>query len=477
LSGKSSRTAIVYAAANDGMVHAFQASDGVEKFAYVPNAVWPKLGLLLDPAYQHEYFVDGAPTAWDAYIGGAWKTVLTGSLGAGGKAVYALDVSNPDSFDAAKVLWEYQGNNATEQDNLGFVLGSVTIARFPDGHFWAVFGNGYESTNGNSVLFMVRVDSPSTVKMIDVGSGPNSGLSTPILVDSNGDRVVDLVYAGDLKGNLWKFDTSSASSAAWASAYGANPLFQAKDGLGNPQPIMSTPEVGLPPIGATGLAVYFGTGKYFEDGDNTTIGIQSMYGIIDSDGNSGTATGNFTGASHRSALVQQGIIFETTINDNQVRVLSNNTVDYSTDKGWVIDLLAPPLPGTAEGERVITGAALFEGKLLFQTITPSLSPCDFGGGSFFMQVDPATGGGLPVGGFDVDGDGAFDADDMVDIGGGVMMNVSGIDTDTGISGGFGAPIKAADKAYVPIGGTSGKIGAPPISSGSLKPRATWRQIQ
>ena len=94
-----------------------------------------------------------------------------------------------------------------------------------------------------------------------------------------------------------------------------------------------------------------------------------------------------------------------------------------------------------------------------------------------MQVDPSTGGGLPVGGFDVDGDGAFDADDMVDIGGGVMMHVSGIDTGTGISGGFGAPIKAGDKAYVPMGGTSGKIGAPPIASGSLKPRATWRQIQ
>lgn len=484
VAAKGSRVAVVYAAANDGMLHAFRASDGVELFAYVPNAIWGTLDLLTDPAYSHRYYVDGSPTAWDAYLGGDWKTVLVGSLGAGGKAVYALDVSAPDSFGNSNVLWEYQGNSLAERDNLGHVLGSVTVARFYDGHYWAVFGNGYGSVSGKSVLFMVRVDNPAIVKMIDVGAGGGNGMSTPILVDANGDRIIDLIYAGDLKGNLWKFDVTNSLPANWVSVYGSSPLFQAKDDLGNPQPITSPPEVGLPPPGATGLAVYFGTGQYFAVGDNSTTSVQTQYGIIDPDGAMGTHTGRFTSSNHRNDLVRQSIIYEGTVGGNKLRAVSDNAVNYNPPtpatpaRGWFIDLLTPPYPpGTAKGERIITSSLLFGGRLIFQTITPSSSPCDFGGSSFLMQVNPATGGNLTSAGFDVNGDGSFTAADMIDIGGGVMAYASGLDTGVGISGGFGRPIKAGDKAFVPIGGTSGGIGAPPIASGSIKPRATWRQIQ
>lgn len=479
VSAKSSRVPTVYAAANDGMVHAFRASDGAEQFAYVPNAIWDELADLTSPSYGHRYFVDGSPTAWDAYLGGAWKTLLVGSLGAGGKAVYALDVSNPDSFGNANVLWEYQGNTSAEQDNLGYVLGPVTVARFYDGNYWAVFGNGYESNTGKSVLYMVRVDNPSIVKMIVVDAGGGNGMSTPILVDVNSDRIIDLIYAGDLKGKLWKFDTSDPLPANWVSVYGTSPLFQAKDDAGNVQPITSAPEVGLPPAGATGLAVYFGTGQYYAVGDNGTTAAQSLYGIIDTDGALGTNSGAFTGTSHRTSLVEQSITFEGTVGSYLFRAVSDNPVTYSTSvRGWFIDLLTPPNPpGTAKGERIITSPLLFNGRLVFQTITPSSSPCDFGGSSFLMQVSPATGGNLGSAGFDVDGDGSFTAADMIDTGGGVMAHASGLDTGVGISGGFAKPINAGDKAYVPVGGTSGKIGAPPIASGSIKPRATWRQIQ
>jgi len=471
--GKETRTAVVYGAANDGMLHGFRASDGVELFAYVPNAIWGDLKQLTDPAYKHRYFVDGSPTAWDAYFGSSWKTVLVGSLGAGGKAVYALNVSSPDAFGASSVLWEFQGNDAAQQANMGYILGSVTVARFPDGHFWAVFGNGYESSGGKAVLFMVRVDSPTTVRMIEVGAGPDNGLSTPVLVDSNGDRIVDLIYAGDLKGNVWKVDTSAASSAAWASAYGATPLYQARDALGNPQPITSSLEVGLAPAGAAGLMVYFGTGQYYETGDNSTTDVQTLYGIVDADGNSGGTTGFFSG---RGALQPQSIIFEGKVGSNNVRAVSDNAVDYSTQKGWYIDLLKPP-SGTKVGERMITAPALFNDRLLFQTIIPSISPCEYGGASWLMQVSPATGGELLSAGFDVNGDGSFNDADQVDTGGGNKANAAGLDTGVGISGGFGKPIKAGDKAYVPLGGTSGNLGAPPIASGTLKSRTSWRQIQ
>lgn len=495
LAGKSSRTAMVYAGANDGMLHGFQASDGVEQFAYVPNGVWLNLPLLTSPSYSHKYFVDGSPTAWDAYWGSSWKSVLAGSLGAGGKSVYLLNVSTPGTFGTSDALWEFKGNTTAQQSDMGFVMGTVTVARFADGNYWAVFGNGYESTNGRAVLFMVRVDSPTTVKTIDVG-GTSNGLSTPLLVDTNGDRIIDLIYAGDLNGNAWKFDVAGSTPTTWKSDYlsGATPvpLFQAKDSGGITQPITSLPEVGLAPTGASGFMVYFGTGKYFETGDNSTVGTQSVYGVVDS----GSA---FTGTNHRTQLQSQTIQFEATmaatvipavvvggvttvpaisVPEKRVRALSDNSVNYPTQKGWVIDLLTPPNPpGTQRGERMITAPALFGGKLLLQSIVPSTSPCDYGGASWFMQVNPATGGRLQAAGFDVNGDGSFNSSDQVDIGGGVMVNVSGLDTGVGISGGFGKPIKAGDRAYVPLSGTSGKIGAPPISSGTLKSRASWRQIQ
>ena len=332
---------------------------------------------------------------------------------------------------------------------------------------------------------MVRADDPTIVKTIDVG-GTTNGLSTPLLVDSDNDRIVDLVYAGDLKGNLWKFDVAGTNTSLWKSAYlsGATPvpLFQAKDSLGNTQPITSLPEVGKAPAGATGFMVYFGTGKYYETSDNTSISIQSVYGVVDS-GNA------FTGANHRTHLQAQTIDFETTIPatvvngvvtvaEKNVRVLSDNSVNYPTQQGWVMDLLTPPNPpGTQKGERMITAPALFDGKLLLQTIAPSASLCDYGGTSWLFQVNPATGGALQTAGFDLNGDGLFNSVDMIDIGGGVMKYVSGLDINVGISGGFGKPIKAGSKAFIPLSGSSGNIGAPPISSGTLKPRASWRQIQ
>lgn len=495
LTGKSSRTAMVYAAANDGMLHGFRASDGVELFAYVPQAVHSSLPLLTSPGYAspsppaHKYFVDGSPTAWDAYLGATptWKTVLVGSLGAGGKAVYALDVTNPDSFGNSSVLWEFTGTTAgdeTDEDNMGNILGTVTVARFSDGHYWAVFGNGYKSTSGNAVLFMVRVDDPTEVKAFDVGGGTDNGLSTPVLVDQDGDRIVDLVYAGDLKGNLWKFKFPSNTSqwgVSFKTGQTPKPLFQAKDSAGTAQPITAPVEVGLAPSGATGLMVYFGTGQYFAVGDNANVTTQSMYGVVDEDA-------AYTGTNHRTELDQrQTILFEQWhLEDPSLpesdtnpriyeRVLSSYTPNYPTEKGWVLDLVYSSAGNL--GERVVSAPYLFDGTLIYQTITPVNVPCEFGGRSMLMQVNPATGGALAMPSFDIDGDGHFDGDDMVDIGGGVKAHVSGLDNGVGISGGFGKPIQAGDRAYIPLSGSSGKLGAPPISSGTLKSRASWRQIQ
>lgn len=475
LAGKSSRTAVVYAAANDGMLHAFRASDGVELFAYVPRAGWegatPKLRQLTQPSYAHKYFVDGSPTTWDAWWGTSWKTVLVGGLGAGGKGVYALDVSNPDSFGTGNVLWEFTGG-ATPND-MGHVMGPVTVARFYDGNFWAVFGNGYQSTSGKSVLFMVQMGtSPLTVKAIVLDSGTGNGLSAPILVDQNGDRIIDLIYAGDLKGNLWKVDVTASNTNSWQSFYRQGttpkPLFIARDGSGNAQPITATPEVGLASSPASGLMVYVGTGRYYQVGDNATTSVQSMYGVLDNGTNHELLRGN---------LQSQSIVYQAMVSGRDTRAMSSNTVNYATQYGWYFDLLRPPVPGTAIGERVISGARLFAGKLMLQGVTPSLAPCEYGGRTFEMSVNPNTGSNPLSATFDINGDGLFNSADMVDIGGGVMVHVSGVDAGFGLSGGFGVPITAGDRAFVPLSGTSGILGTLGISSGQIKPRASWRQIQ
>ncbi|MEW6301494.1 MAG: PilC/PilY family type IV pilus protein, partial [Thermodesulfobacteriota bacterium] len=371
-----------------------------------------------------------------------------------------------------------------QQNDMGHVMGPVTVARFADGNFWAVFGNGYQSTSGKSVLFMVRVDSPSTVMSIVLDNGTGNGLSTPILVDQNGDRIIDLIYAGDLKGNLWKVDVAHTNSGQWDSAFASGgspaPLFQAKDANGNVQPITAPPEVGRASAPASGLMVYVGTGRYHEVGDNATTSVQTMYGVMDNGS-------RLTGSNHRTSLQQQSIIYEAASGGQRVRAMSANTVNYPTQKGWYIDLLTPPAPGTAKGERVISNARLFGTRLIFQSIVPSLSPCDYGGVSWLMQVNPHTGGSPASASFDINNDGQFNSADQVNVGGGVMAHVSGVDSGVGLSGGFGVPISAGATAYVPLSGTGGPGGgsgtgvpppeALPIAGDLVKPRASWRQIQ
>ena len=309
--GNLSRTKMLYVGTNDGMLHAFDAETGVEKFAYIPNAVFPKLASLTAPNYAHQYFVDGSPYAGDAYFGGAWHTVLLGTTGAGGRAVFALDVTNPGSFAASKVLWEF-----TDPD-LGYTIGQPVTGRMKDGTWAAIFGNGYESTSRRAFLYVVNLQTGALIRKIDTGAGsvgaPN-GLATPALLADNS-RIIEYAYAGDLFGNLWKFDLTSATPGNWKVAYddGATPpnpapLFKARYVSGSPsvevaQPITAPLEIGLHPNG--GYLIIFGTGKYFEVGDNGSTAVQSLYGVWDK--------GARIVETDRSTLVQQIILAEPSV--------------------------------------------------------------------------------------------------------------------------------------------------------------------
>ncbi len=447
------RSKVIYVGANDGMLHAFDAGTwdasldldddgtaeggfaagtGVEKFAYVPNALLPDLHLLTDPNYTHRYFVDGPSRASDAYINGAWKTVLVGTLGAGGQGVFALDVSNPDSMDASKVLWEL-----TDATDLGYTMGQPTVARMYNGHWAAIFGNGYNSASGKAILFIKDLED-GTVYKLDTEAGDSvnkNGLSTPTAIDINNDGIVDAIYAGDLFGNLWKFDVTAANENQWDVAFKQGstpePLFTATDATSNPQPITAKVDVGTHPNG--GVMVYFGTGKYIEVYDTGSTDIQTLYGIWD-DG---------VAVAGRGALAEQQILLEKTEtfedsegnpSSSSVRVTSSNPVNYTSEgdnpdrKGWFMDLLTPDIESVsvddegnlsatnwaAIGERVVSAPILHDGRVLFTTMIPEENPCDFGGTSWSMDLTAFDGSRPSVSSFDLNNDNYFDADDYFD---------------------------------------------------------------
>ncbi len=451
---KAAEPPMIYVGANDGMLHGFDARNGREKFAYVPYGVYDKLRKLVKPDYEHEYFVDGSPRVLDAYWAGAWRSVLVAATGAGGGSVFAIDVSDPDSVGTGDVLWDFH-TSAADSDKLGVAMSDPVIARLASGAWVAIFGNGYNS--GDTVkLMVVNLRTGALIEAIDTGvSGSDNGLGDVVPVDTNNDRITDFVYAGDLAGNVWKFDLTGNNSNQWAVAFSQGntpkPLFTAKDADGNAQPITGRITVGRHPDG--GVMVYFGTGKYFEKGDSV-VGdspqLQSFYGIRD----------NGSQVSGRDELVAQSITYEgmVTLGDASrsefpIRVVSDNSVDYSAKHGWHLALQSPAAANGA-GERVIAQPILRYGRIIFPTVIPSADPCNFGGSSWLMELDAITGGRLSYTVFDANGDGLITDADLASIND-VLIPPSGklfdeLITQPGIIG-------AGEKEYKYTSGSRGGI--------------------
>lgn len=474
--GKSSRPRMIYVGANDGMLHAFDAESLVERFAYMPNAVFPNLHELTRPDYQHRYYVDGSPRVSDAYLRGRWRTVLTGTLGAGGRGVFALDVTDPTRFSADDVLWEFPPNPADAPSDydadLGVVLGQAAIARLNTGHWVAMFGNGPGSRNRKAVLFIVDLATGALLATLDTkfgGASAPNGLSTPVPVDLDGDRITDVVYAGDLQGNLWKF-TLPGNKNRWGSAFESGgapqPLFRAVDAAGRAQPITMRPAVTRHPHG--GYMVYFGTGKFFEIGDKVVSAADdarnSFYAIHD--------TGSRI--SSRNALQRQVIAFEGTVSfasdkggaGHDVRKVSSHALS-AEHKGWYLDLLWPDsYSGGYRGERVVSEPVLHAGRVIFTTLIPSADPCSFGGNGWLMELQAFTGGALPYPAFDLNGDGVLDA-------------YSGVKFEEIVS-----PPEIledqdpdSDREYKYLSGSSGVILLTIEKADTTDGRLSWRQIR
>lgn len=464
LNSGAGRAPMLYVGANDGMMHAFDAATGAEKYAYIPRVLLPELNALgqipgSGQTYAHRYYVDDSPVSADVYYSGNWHTVLAGGLRAGGKGIYALDITTVPGGGATegaiagnKALWEFTSADDTD---MGYSFSRPSIVRLNNGKFGAVFGNGYNSNNNKAVLYIVDIEDGSLIKKFDtvVGDLANSnGMSTPTVIDTDGDMIADRVYAGDLLGNVWSIDISDSSSANWEFSYSTNfpaaetPLFTATSASPGLQSITAPIVVSEHPLGPlAGYILNFGTGKYLGTSDNTNLGQedQTMYGLWD------YGVAGIT----RADLLSQEIIADVVHADSNtaVRVTSaNGPVNWMNaghnvgevswqsqvdQKGWRMDLTdtsASPLNN--QGERVVSPMAIQGGAIILSTLLPAGDPCDGGGSGWVMTLNAATGARFNESPFDINGDGLFTSGDFADLDsdGTADTAVSGVKSDSGI---------------------------------------------
>ncbi len=547
----------IFVGSNDGMVHAFNAKTGVERFAYIPHLVFDHLMDLTNVNYSHRFYVDSTPYAaairfaagdmskdgidndGDGQIdeadenysdsvdndgngvvdeAGEYKTkvVLVGGLGKGGKGYYALDITDMESIDSSKsesdikdmVMWEYppltntdfvyagdqthdgidNNNNGVVDDSgenysdgidnngdgnideqgekkfkyndndMGYSFSKAFIVKSyismnpssETNHPWVViFGNGYNSVNGHAVLYVLNALTGSLIRKIDTGVGGDNGLSSPAIVDINNDGRADYVYAGDLKGNMWKFDITESDPAKWGVAFGV-------DGSGNgridgtetgdvPKPLFSSP--GQPITVAPdvmfhcegdGYMVLYGTGKFLGETDRSNQDKQTIYGIWDFGGgqsdylgtwNETTGTLSNLALTTKETLLKQTVVDSRYLNNYYLRTLSDNHADWSlchnkkddnddsviddsgecgTHAGWYFDL---PLAG----ERVIEDGMIRDGNLVIITFIPNDSPCSGGGMSIVHEMNACDGSRLTAPQFDINNDGKVDDNDLITI--------------------------------------------------------------
>lgn len=472
----------VYVGANDGMLHAFHSETGVEQFAFIPSPMLPRLKNLTSAAYNdsHQYFVDG-----DIAVSTRAQTTdnhLVATLGRGGKGLFGLKVTNPGSFGNTDVLWEYM--SATDRD-LGHMLGRPVIAKMKTDEWAVIVGNGYNSTDGKAVLYVINLKTGALISKIDTGAAGDNGLATPgVLLDTDGKAKT--VYSGDLKGNVWKFDVSGSTTSTWVVSHSAvvgastvpAPFYTAKYGSGTAtvaQPITAPITMAVNDVSGDSnygkQFIYFGTGSDFQASDSSSTTTQTWYGLIDESAvitdrtnlvpRSITSTGNLTVTS--TITLSDGST-STLTELRPVRVFGAATTGDMTGKsGFYLDL-----PGS--GERIVTSSnyyKLAEPVLLASSLIPTVDACEPGGRGYLNAINAFTGARLTKPFFDVNDDGSF-TDDV--LGGAYVGSV-----DLGV-GKPGEAILIGNR--LAVGGSQGIIEDVRVNRGitPVKGRLSWREI-
>jgi type IV pilus assembly protein PilY1 len=413
------RSPVIYVGANDGMLHAFDATSGnptsgSELFAYIPRGVYGNLINLVSPFYnaRHQFFVDGSPQVVDVqFADSTWHSVLFGNEGAGGKSIFAIDVTDPASIVsegtlASSVLWDF-----THVD-MGLGFANPVLANTNAGTLLFV-GNGYDSTNEKPFLYALNPQTGVTFTKVDLCAAvPTAcnlavanGLSTATVVNTSGQSTAaaNMVYAGDLQGNLWRIDISDPVPTNWTVSV----LLQARGPGGVPQPITTPPIVTLNPRypQLAGTMVFVGTGQLLGLPDLANTNVQTIYGVYDPPG--GYATPLAPGRPPAASDLVQQTLTSAMIGSVNVATVTNNAVSLPTTKGWFIDLTLNA------GERVVNPPQLRSGTLIVTSTVPAPNSCSQGGLSYSYFINFSNGSSFTTPQFDINGDHVLDQSDMV----------------------------------------------------------------
>ncbi len=383
----SGRRRMVYLPANDGMLHAFDAQTGQERWAFVPSAVLPELWRIADNRWSNDfrYLHDGSPVAGDicpsapaaGCAASAWRTLLVGSLGAGGRAYYAIDVTQPDR---PALLWQF---DVSRDVNLGLAMGQPIITKRRDGRWVVVIASGYANVNpgnGRGMLFVLDAWTGNVLSRLDTGAGSTSapaGLAQlNAWIDSALDNTAARLYGGDLLGNVWRFDLDGGASIRLASL----------DYDGRAQPVTTRPELSLQRIGNRQISlVTIGTGKLLGSADMADTSVQSIYTFRDDLGQQGLGRLQESPRMVRQQLTQTG---------TGQRTISTHPVDWTQSDGWYLNLDATP----DSGERVTIDPEQQLGVLRVIGNVPDSAPCQPHAQAWIYQFDLFSGSYVPVDG-------------------------------------------------------------------------------
>lgn len=400
----SARKTVVYVGANDGMVHAFDgsltsATKGTELMAYVPSFVYgsaataPTTGLaaLGNPSFEHRYYVDATPLVFDVDFRRTsgqttptasesdWRSVLIGGLGKGGRGYYAIDVTNPTQWTtetavAGKVLWEYTDST------MGYSYGDARIVKTAKHGWTAILPSGYNTPDGSAALHLVN---PRTGALLEKITLPGGTVSAPLNVAHVTAFIPDLtdytataLYAGDMKGQIWRIDVSAASGSYPAPLV----LAQLADPSGTPQPISTPLRVMVEPNSGKRY-VLVGTGRLLADSDIASTQTQSFYAIVD-----GTSSEMYT-----AATLPTGVSFPVTrskLNANG-DLLTGIGSSPTQPMGWYRDLGADSVSGIAE--RITVAPVVHNGLVGVAINLPNGVACSPSGKSTVMAVSFADG--------------------------------------------------------------------------------------
>jgi type IV pilus assembly protein PilY1 len=385
-SSMAGRTKVIYAASNDGMLHAFNAATGAELWAYVPTAVMPNMYRLADFNYPHLYYVDGSPVVGDVFDGTNWRTILVGGLGGGGRAYYALDITDPANPIA---LWEFSvGNDA----NLGLTYGNPVIAKNKAGTWVVMFSSGYNNVSpgdGNGYLYTLnavtgaQINAP--IPTYTSGTTPAGNTTTPsnlgridAWVDSDTSNIAKRVYGADMLGYVWRFDFDDNIAPSGRESF---LLARALTSGGVAQPITTRPM--LTSIKVNNVSydlVTIATGRLLgtsDVGDTTT---QSVY--VFKDPLSSTSLGTLR---NNAGMVAQPLQ-EVVVNGVTKRTNTTlNPVNWATQEGWYVDL------SLTAGERVNVDPLQAGNLMVFASNIPTSDVCTPGGSSWEYFFDITKG--------------------------------------------------------------------------------------